>query len=96
MQSQYRKTTRRLYDELLAGKYTLTEQKAPDRYQLSNKIWKIEVRKDGKVKWLNSFDDTDDKMKTVNIKSYAGDNDTENVKSEIIGIDKENKTYRQK
>nr|WP_244264273.1 prealbumin-like fold domain-containing protein [Anaerococcus senegalensis] len=27
-----------LYDELLAGKYTLTEQKAPDRYQLSNKI----------------------------------------------------------
>ncbi|MDU1315495.1 SpaA isopeptide-forming pilin-related protein [Anaerococcus hydrogenalis] len=85
-----------LFDNLPVGTYELKENKAPDGYQLSNKIWEIEVRKEGRVKWLNSFDDKDYKMKTVNIKSYAGEKDTENLKSKIIGIDTENKTYRQK
>lgn len=86
-----------LFNNLPAGKYTLTERKAPQGYTKSDAVWKLEVTRDGKVKWLNSFDDTNDKMKTVeNITYKQNGNKPENLDTEIIGIDKENKTFRQK
>ena len=86
-----------LFNNLPAGKYTLTEGKAPKGYTKSDAVWKLEVTRDGKVKWLNSFDDTNDKMKTVeNITYKQNGNKPENLDTEIIGIDKENKTFRQK
>ena len=85
-----------VFTNLVAGKYTLTEEKAPDGYTKSEQKWEIEVTKDGKVKWLNSFDDTEDKMKAVSGITYSGDDDKENLKSEILGIDKYSKTFRQK
>ena len=86
-----------LFKNLPAGKYTLTERKAPKGYTKSDAVWKLEVTRDGKVKWLNSFDDTNDKMKTVeNITYKQNGNKPENLDTEIIGIDKENKTFRQK
>lgn len=86
-----------LFNNLPAGKYTLTERKAPKGYTKSDAVWKLEVTRDGKVKWLNSFDDTNDKMKTVeNISYKQNGNKPENLDTEIIGIDKENKTFRQK
>lgn len=86
-----------LFNNLLAGKYTLTERKAPKGYTKSDAVWKLEVTRDGKVKWLNSFDDTNDKMKTVENISYKQNGEKpENLDTEIIGIDKENKTFRQK
>ncbi len=86
-----------LFKNLPAGKYTLTERKAPKGYIKSDAVWKLEVTRDGKVKWLNSFDDTKDKMKTVENLTYKQNGDKpENLDTEIIGIDKENKTFRQK
>ncbi|WP_261667916.1 SpaA isopeptide-forming pilin-related protein [Anaerococcus sp. HMSC065G05] len=86
-----------LFNNLPAGKYTLTERKAPQGYTKSDAVWKLEVTRDGKVKWLNSFDDTKDKMKTVENITYKQNGDKpENLDTEIIGIDKENKTFRQK
>lgn len=88
-----------LFKNLPAGKYTLTERKAPKGYTKSDAVWKLEVTRDGKVKWLNSFDDTKDKdkMKTVeNLNYKQNGNKPENLDTEIIGIDKENKTFRQK
>lgn len=86
-----------LFNNLPAGKYTLTERKAPKGYTKSDAVWKLEVTRDGKVKWLNSFDDTKDKMKTVeNLNYKQNGNKPENLDTEIIGIDKENKTFRQK
>lgn len=85
------------FKKLPAGKYELEETKAPDGYTKSDKKWEIEVTKDGKVKWTNSFDDTKDEMKKVTVNSYSGDNTTPtNLNSEIIGIDEANKTFRQK
>lgn len=83
------------FDKLVAGKYTLEEKKAPTGYTKSDKVWELEVTKDGKVKWTNSFDDTND-MKKVSVNTYSGDADKENLKSEILGIDQESKTFRQK
>lgn len=86
-----------LFNNLPAGKYTLTERKAPKGYTKSDAVWKLEVTRDGKVKWLNSFDDTNDKMKTVENITYKQNGDKpENLDTEVIGIDKENKTFRQK
>lgn len=86
-----------LFNNLPAGKYTLTERKAPKGYTKSDAVWKLEVTRDGKVKWINSFDDTNDKMKTVENITYKQNGDKpENLDTEIIGIDKENKTFRQK
>ena len=86
-----------LFNNLPAGKYTLTERKAPKGYTKSDAVWKLEVTRDGKVKWLNSFDDTNDKMKTVEKITYKQNGEKpENLDTEIIGIDKENKTFRQK
>lgn len=86
-----------LFDKLPAGKYTLTERKAPKGYTKNETKWKLEVTRDGKVKWLNSFDDINDKMKTVENLTYKQNGDKpENLDTEIIGIDKENKTFRQK
>lgn len=84
-------------DNLPAGKYELKEEKAPKGYTKSETVWNLEVTKDGKVKWLNSFDDTNDKMKAVTVNSYSGDSTTPtNLNSEILGIDEANKTFRQK
>lgn len=90
-----------LFDKLPAGTYTLEEKEAPTGYTKSEKVWELEVTKDGKVKWTNSFDDTDDKMKAVNVKEYAkeeytGDTYKDRLFSEILGIDEEAKTFRQK
>lgn len=86
-----------LFNNLPAGKYTLTERKAPKGYTKNETKWKLEVTRDGKVKWLNSFDDTNDKMKTVENITYKQNGEKpENLDTEIIGIDKENKTFRQK
>lgn len=84
-----------LFDKLPAGTYTLTEEKAPQGYTKSKTVWNLEVTKDGKVKWTNSFDDTND-MKKVSVNTYSGDADKENLKSEILGIDTDSKTFRQK
>ena len=83
------------FNKLLAGKYTLTEEKAPAGYKKSNQKWQIKVTKDGKVKWLNSFDDTNDKMNTITNPSYVGYNGT-NITSEVIGVNATNKLFRQK
>lgn len=85
-----------LFKDLKAGKYTLTEKKAPKGYTINETEWKLEVTKDGKVKWLNSFNDENDTMKEVAVKPYTGDADKEKLKSEILGIDEANKTFRQK
>lgn len=84
-----------VFDKLIAGKYTLTEEKAPDGYKKSDQKWEIEVTKDGKVKWLNSFEDSKDIMNTITDKSYGGDNGT-NITSEVIGINTKDKIFRQK
>ncbi len=85
-----------LFKDLKADKYTLTEKKAPKGYTINETEWKLEVTKDGKVKWLNSFNDENDTMKEVAVKPYTGDTDKEKLKSEILGIDEANKTFRQK
>ena len=86
-----------IFSNLVAGKYTITEERAPKGYTKSDKEWEIEVTKDGKVKWLNSFDDSNDKMKAVENLTYKQNGDKpENIDTAIIGIDKENKTFRQK
>lgn len=86
-----------LFDKLPAGTYTLEEKKAPQSYTKSKTVWNLEVTKDGKVKWTNSFDDSNDKMKAVENLTYKQNGDKpENLDTEIIGIDKENKTFRQK
>lgn len=89
------------FEKLPAGKYTLEEKKAPKGYSESDKVWDIEITRDGKVKWLNSFDDTKDKMKTLTVTKYAkdqynGDTYKNKLFSEILGIDEESKTFRQK
>ena len=89
------------FEKLPAGKYTLEEKKAPQGYSKSDTVWNIEVTKDGKVKWLNSFDDTNDKMKALTVTKYAkeeytGDTYKDKLFSEILGIDEETKTFRQK
>ena len=83
------------FDKLVAGKYTLTEEKAPDGYKKSNQKWQIEVTKDGKVKWLNSFDDSKDTINTITNQNHIGDNGT-NITSEVIGINTKDKIFRQK
>lgn len=83
-------------DSLPEGKYELKEEKAPATYTKSDKIWQLEVKKDGKIKWLNSFDDSEDEMKKVSVSAYSNDSDKENLKAEIIGIDTKSKTFRQK
>ncbi|WP_308655253.1 SpaA isopeptide-forming pilin-related protein [uncultured Anaerococcus sp.] len=82
------------FDKLVVGKYTLTEEKAPDGYKKTDREYYLEVTKDGKVIWTNSFYDSYNNMKIVDVKTYTGD-DQENLRSEIVGIDKENKKFRQ-
>lgn len=89
------------FEKLPAGNYTLQEVKAPKGYSKSGTDWKIEVTRDGKVKWLNSFDDKNDKMKALTVTKYAkeqynGDTYKNKLFSEILGIDEESKTFRQK
>lgn len=83
-------------DPLTKGKYILEEKKAPKGYTKSDTIWELEVTKDGKIRWTNSFDDSKDQTKNLSITSYSGDSDKENLKSEILGIDTLAKTFRQK
>ena len=82
------------FDKLPAGKYTLKEDTAPGGYNKTVRDWYLEVTKDGKVLWTNSFYDSYNNMKIVDVKTYTGD-DQENLRSEIVGIDKENKKFRQ-
>lgn len=82
------------FDKLVVGKYTLTEEKAPDGYKKTDREYYLEVTKDGKVLWTNSFYDSYNNMKQVDVKTYTGQ-DQENLRSEIVGIDKENKKFRQ-
>ena len=82
------------FDKLISGKYTLTEEKAPDGYKKTDREYYLEVTKDGKVLWTNSFYDSYNNMKQVDVKTYTGQ-DQENLRSEIVGIDKENKKFRQ-
>ena len=82
------------FTKLVPGKYTLTEEKAPAGYKKSDQKWEIEVTKDGKVKWLNSFDDKEYKMNTIKA-SHVGENGT-NITSEVIGINTKDKIFRQK
>ena len=82
------------FDKLVVGKYTLTEEKAPDGYKKTDREYYLEVTKDGKVKWTNSFYDSYNNMKIVDVKTYTGQ-DQENLRTEIVGIDKENKKFRQ-
>ena len=82
-----------VFDKLVAGKYTLTEEKAPAGYKKSDQKWQIEVTKDGKVLWTNSFDDSNDQMKATQNLAYQGENTT-HLGIEVIGIDKVNKTKR--
>ena len=84
------------FDKLPAGKYTLTESSAPQGYNKSDKVWDIEISRDGRVKWTNSFDDINDQMKKVSVTSYKGGPDADKLKSEILGINPETKTFRQK
>ncbi|MDU2202350.1 MAG: SpaA isopeptide-forming pilin-related protein, partial [Anaerococcus hydrogenalis] len=73
-----------VFDDIPVGTYELEEKRAPKGFIKSNKIWNIEVRKDGTVKWLNSFDDSKDTMSTIKNPSYLGENAT-NITSEVIG-----------
>lgn len=82
-----------VFDNLPVGTYKLEEKEAPKGYQKSDQIWQIEVTKDGKVKWLNSFDDTNDQMKATQNLSYRG-SPTAHLDIEVLGIDKANKTKR--
>lgn len=81
------------FDKLVAGKYTLTEEKAPEGYKKSDQTWNIEVTKDGKVLWTNSFDDSNDQMKATQNLTYQGEKTT-HLDIEVLGIDKVNKTKR--
>ncbi|WP_105301708.1 SpaA isopeptide-forming pilin-related protein [Anaerococcus marasmi] len=82
------------FTKLVAGKYTLTEEKAPEGYKKTDREYYLEVTKDGKVLWTNSFYDSYNNMKTVKVKTYTGQ-DQENLRSEIVGIDRANKRFRQ-
>lgn len=82
------------FKKLPAGKYELEETRAPDGYKKTDRKYFLEVTKDGKVLWTNSFYDSYNNMKIVDVKTYTGD-DQENLRSEIVGIDKENKKFRQ-
>lgn len=84
-----------VFDDIPVGTYELEEKRAPKGFIKSNKIWNIEVRKDGTVKWLNSFDDSKDIMNTIKDQSYGGKNGT-NITSEVIGINTKDKIFRQK
>lgn len=72
-----------VFDDLPVGTYKLEEKQAPTGFIKSNQIWNIEVRKDGTVKWLNSFDDSKDRMNTIKDPSHVGENGT-NITSEVI------------
>ncbi len=81
------------FTKLVPGKYTLTEEKAPEGYKKSDQTWEIEVTKDGKVLWTNSFDDSNDQMKATQNLTYQGKKTT-HLDIEVLGIDKVNKTKR--
>ncbi len=81
------------FKKLPAGKYDLEETKAPDGYTKIGRIYHLEVTRDGKVKWDNPYYDSYNNMKTVRVE-YTGQ-DQENLRSEIVGIDRENKRFRQ-
>ena len=82
-----------VFDDLPVGTYKLEEMSAPTGYKKSDQTWNIEVTKDGEVKWLNSFDDSNDQMKATKDLTYRGDK-TDHLDIEVIGIDKVNKTKR--
>lgn len=82
-----------LFDDLPVGTYELVEKQAPTGYKKSDQTWQIEVTKDGEVKWLNSFDDTNDQMKATQNLTHLGNNTT-HLDIKVIGIDKVNKTKR--
>lgn len=82
------------FKKLPPGEYDLEETEAPNGYKKTDRIYHLEVTKDGKVLWTNSFYDSYNNMKTVNVKTYTGQ-DQENLRSEIVGIDRANKRFRQ-
>ena len=87
-----------LFANLLAGQYLLTEQEAPKGYQKTNDSWTIEVTRDGKVKWLDSTEDTTNDFKSINEPTYTtGNGDrTRVLTSQIIGLNTKAKKFRQK
>ena len=82
------------FKKLPAGKYDLEETKAPDGYTKTGRVYYLEVTRDGKVKWENSFYDSYNNMKIVDVNTYTGQ-DQENIRTKIVGIYKENKKFRQ-
>lgn len=87
-----------LFANLPAGQYLLTEQEAPKGYQKTNDSWTIEVTRDGKVKWLDSTEDTTNDFKSINEPTYTtGNGDrTRVLTSQIIALNTKAKKFRQK
>lgn len=83
------------FKKLPAGEYHLQETKAPDGYTKSYRYWTLEVTKDGKVKWDNSFYLGDNTMKEAYVNNYSGDSDLDKLSTEIIGIERESRSFRQ-
>ena len=83
------------FKKLPPGKYELEETEAPEGYKKSEQTWNIEVTKDGKVLWTNSFDDEEDTMYKVSNTVTRGA-DVQNITSEVIGTNSKAKLFRQK
>ena len=83
------------FKKLPVGEYHLQETKAPDGYTKSYRYWTLKVTKDGKVKWDNSFYLGDNTMKEAYVKNYSGDSDLDKLSTEIIGIERKSRSFRQ-
>ncbi|MSS77499.1 hypothetical protein FYJ26_03605 [Anaerococcus sp. WCA-380-WT-2B] len=81
------------FEDLAYGKYTLKEMKAPDGYNKTDKTWEIEVTRDGKILWTNSFDDSLE-IKDATVTNLQGQSSA-NLDSKIVGINKDKKVFRQ-
>ena len=82
-----------LFEDIPAGNFELKETQTPKGYTNSGKTWKLTVAKDGRIAWTNSFDDTEDVLKTVTY-TETGNSGTK-LDTKIVGIDKTKKVFRQ-
>ncbi|WP_099321456.1 SpaA isopeptide-forming pilin-related protein [Anaerococcus sp. Marseille-P3625] len=84
------------FKNLPAGRYHLYEKEAPKGYKIPDEYtyWEIEVTRDGKVKLTNTENPTYNDMKEIETPTYMGSSTT-SLDSQIVGLNPENKTFRE-
>lgn len=81
------------FKDLPFGNFILKESKAPTGYAQTKHTWKLTVTKDGRIVWINSFNDATDTFKEATVTQNG--KASINLDTKLLGIDKENKRFRQ-